>query len=87
MHYGRVLAMTNNDAYNTLVVTDFAPEFGRENMYQLGRERQESKRHALTVTVHGRVFGGQGYLESTGTIVKGREVRATNVTDDFTFEA
>lgn len=87
MKYGRILAISDNDAYNTLVATDLAPEFGRENVYQLGRAKQESKRHALPPTLGGRgIAGGRGYLEIAGKMVQGWEVRATNLTEDFTFQ-
>jgi hypothetical protein len=33
---GTLIATTDNDAYNTLVCTDFAPEFGRRAVFQTG---------------------------------------------------
>jgi len=86
MNYGRVLAISDNDAYNTLVATDLAPEFGRENVYQLGRTKQDSKRHALPASLGGRIIGGgRTYTEIAGKMLQGWEVRATNLTEDFTF--
>ena len=32
--YGRIIALSDNDAYNTLVTTDLGPEFGRDNIFQ-----------------------------------------------------
>lgn len=87
MKYGVVLAVSDNDAYNTLVATDLAPEFGRENVYQLGRAKQDSKRHALPASLGGRsVVEGYGYTELAGKMVQSWEVRATNLTEDFTME-
>ncbi|MEO1140651.1 MAG: sodium:proton antiporter [Pseudomonadota bacterium] len=87
MNYGRVLAISDNEAYNILVATDLAPEFGRENVYQLGRGKQDSKRHALPASLGGRVFaGGRSYLEIAGKMVKNWDVRVTNLTEDFTFD-
>ncbi|QFT95790.1 K(+)/H(+) antiporter NhaP [Roseovarius sp. THAF8] len=87
MKYGVVLAISDNDAYNTLVATDLAPEFGRENVYQLGRAKQDSKRHELPASLGGRIVAqGRGYTELAGKMVQGWEVRATNLTEDYTFE-
>lgn len=87
MKYGVVLALSDNDAYNTLVATDLAPEFGRENVYQLGRAKQDSKRHELPASLGGRIVAqGRGYTELAGKMVQGWEVRATNLTEDYTFE-
>jgi len=35
--YGSLITATNNDAYNALICTDFGPEFGRGNVFQVGR--------------------------------------------------
>lgn len=56
--YSTVIAATDNDAYNTLVTTDLAPEFGRDNVYQVAPEKAESERHALPATLGGRGFAG-----------------------------
>ncbi|MEL6966382.1 MAG: sodium:proton antiporter [Pseudomonadota bacterium] len=52
--YGHVIAATDDDAYNTLVCTEFGPEFGRTNVFQLGRGETESSRRSVSVTVGGR---------------------------------
>jgi len=36
--FGTLAAVTENEAYNTLVCSEFAPEMGRDNVYQLGDE-------------------------------------------------
>jgi hypothetical protein len=36
--YGSLLATTNNDAYNALVCARFAPELGRQNIFQLASD-------------------------------------------------
>jgi len=55
--YSTIVAATDNDAYNTLVTTDLAPEFGRDNVYQVTPEKGDSARHALPATLGGRAFG------------------------------
>ena len=62
-----VIAATDNDAYNTLVATDLAPEFGRDNVYQLTRETSESARYALPPKLGGRTIGaGRDGIRFTG---------------------
>ena len=36
--FGTLAAVTENEAYNTLVCSEFAPELGRDNVHQLGDE-------------------------------------------------
>lgn len=85
--YGRVLAVSDNDAYNTLVATDLGPEFGRDNVFQLKRAKQDSRRHALPSTLGGRaIAGGLTYLDLASKMSAGWRVRATNLTEEYTFE-
>ncbi len=56
--YRTVVAMTDNDAYNTLVTTDLAPEFGRDSVWQLERAREGEARHAVRTQLGGQVIGG-----------------------------
>jgi len=82
--YGIVLAATDNDAYNTLVATDVAPEFGRENVHQLKRTGQEISRHALPATLGGKPIGAnQGYTELNRKIFEGWSFRLTRLTEEF----
>ncbi|MFD0858176.1 cation:proton antiporter [Roseovarius aquimarinus] len=86
--FGRVIATSDNDAYNTLVATDLAPEFGREHVYQLKRAKQEQTRHALPATLGGRSIAGElRYLELAQHMQSGWEVRATNLTEEYGLEA
>ncbi len=85
--YGMVVAATDNDAYNTLVATDVAPEFGRENVFQLTRRKDESRRHALPPTLGGRRMpGDMTWSEANARIRQGWSFRATGLTDEFTLE-
>jgi len=87
VNFGRVLAVTDNDAYNTLVATDLAPEFGRENVYQLRRAKEDNARHALPATLGGRKIGGDlGYYEIARHMSQGWTVRATRLSDSYTLE-
>ncbi|MDX1785703.1 MAG: sodium:proton antiporter [Roseovarius sp.] len=85
--FGRIVAVSDNDAFNTLVATDLAPEFGRENVFQLKRAKQDSQRHALPATLGGRVFcGGLRYLELAQRMADGWSVRATLLTEEYGLE-
>lgn len=87
MRYGKVVAATDNDAYNTLVATDLAPEFGRENVFQLKRAKQESSRHALPATLGGKPLGaGHSYFEMNRLLTEGWRFRVTRLSEEFTLE-
>ena len=85
--YATLIAATENDAYNTLVTTDLAPEFGRENVFQVMREKSESSRHQLPRTLGGRPLG----LDATHTelrqlVAEGWQFRSTRLSEEFTLE-
>lgn len=87
MSYGVVIAATNNDAYNTLVATDLAPEFGRENVLQIGRAKETASRHALPPTLGGRRFGNsETWDELEAKMREGWTFRVTRLTEEFGFE-
>ena len=88
MSFGQVLAVSDNDAYNTLVATDLGPEFGRESVFQLKRAKQESRRHALPASLGGKALaGGMTYDEVAAKMNDGWTVRATRLTEDFDLDA
>ncbi|MCB1334894.1 MAG: sodium:proton antiporter [Roseivivax sp.] len=85
--YQTVIAATDNDAYNTLVATDLAPEFGRENVFQLTRDTSDSARYALPATLGGRRLApGNTYWEAQRAITEGWTFRATRLSKEFTLE-
>lgn len=85
--YETVIAATDNDAYNTLVATDLAPEFGRENVYQLNREASDSARYALPPKLGGRALGaGETYWQVQHRMWDGWEFRSTTLSDEFTLQ-
>jgi NhaP-type Na+/H+ or K+/H+ antiporter len=85
--YEKLISATDNDAYNTLVATDLAPEFGRENVYQLKRVKQASSRHALPATLGGRALGAdETFFEVNARIAQGCEFRVTKLSEEFTLE-
>ena len=87
MAYATVIAATDNDAYNTLVATDLAPEFGRENVYQLTRETSDSARYALPPKLGGRYIGaGETYWQVQRRMWDGWEFRSTTLSEEFTLQ-
>ncbi|SMX45306.1 cation:proton antiporter [Maliponia aquimaris] len=85
--YEKLICASDNDAYNTLAATDLAPEFGRENIFQLKRVRDASSRHALPATLGGRAFGpDETFFEANAALSGGCEFRVTRLTEEFTLE-
>ncbi|WP_425100622.1 cation:proton antiporter [Tropicibacter sp. S64] len=85
--YDTLICATDNDAYNTLAATDLAPEFGRENVYQLKRVKHASTRHALPSTLGGRLIGAnETFFEANARLAEGWEFRVTGLTEEFTLD-
>ncbi len=85
--YATLLAATDNDAYNTLVATDLAPEFGRESVFQVARTKTDSARHALPATLGGRTFAhGATFDEMNRLVNQGWTFRITRLTEEFTLQ-
>lgn len=85
--YDRILAASDNDAYNTLVATDLAPDFGRESIWQVTRERDEQRRHALPAQLGGQGFGGGRTLaQLVALVAAGWTVRTTRLTEEYTLD-
>lgn len=85
--YATIVAATSNDAYNTLVATDLAPEFGRDNVFQVLREKTDSARHQLPRTLGGRLFGPEETHRSLDRLIRlGWSFRVTRFSEEYTFE-
>ncbi|WP_323770270.1 sodium:proton antiporter [Antarctobacter sp.] len=85
--YEKLVCASDNDAYNTLVATDLAPEFGRDNIFQIKRVRDTSSRHALPATLGGKALGAdETFFEANAVIASGSEFRVTKLTEEFTLE-
>lgn len=85
--YATIIAATSNDAYNTLVATDLAPEFGRDNVFQVMREKMDSARHQLPRTLGGAKFGPEETHAGLDRLVRlGWTFRTTRLSAEFTFD-
>lgn len=82
-------ATTDNEAYNALVCNEFAPEVGRDNVYQLGAGTDEEDVRALPTSLRGRALfeSGHGVTEILERERSGWTFRKTRVTDQFDFDA
>ncbi|MEO1550684.1 MAG: sodium:proton antiporter [Pseudomonadota bacterium] len=82
--YGMILAATDNDAYNALICTEFGPEFGRNNVYQLGRHAAGEDERGLPVTIGGRSFAqGATYDFFVSQAAKGWEFTQTKISEEY----
>ncbi|WP_299359564.1 sodium:proton antiporter [uncultured Paracoccus sp.] len=85
--YSTVLVASDNDAYNTLVATDLAPEFGRETIWQLARHKEDRPRHALPSQLGGQGIGGNRTLaQYLDLLADGWTFRTTRLTDEYTLD-
>ncbi len=86
INYATLVAATDNDAYNTLVATDLSPEYGRENVFQIMREKADSARHQLPRTLGGQRFGAEmPYRELEQMVTDGWTFRITRLTEEYGF--
>ena len=84
--FGTIIAATDNDSYNALICTNFGPEFGRTNVFQLGRSEDDGEDpDALPVTLGGRKLFASGV--SYGTLesrsYSGWVFTHTRLTDEY----
>jgi hypothetical protein len=82
-------ATTDTEAYNALVCNEFAPEMGRDNVYQLGGGSHEEDARALPASLRGRALfeSGHGVEEIAAREGDGWAFRKTRITDQFGFDA
>lgn len=87
--FSTLIAVTDNDAYNSLVCTDFAPELGRSHVYQLGRGADQSKRMSLNFTLGGRPLTEDGvdFRTLRERHWQGWTFQATKLSDEFDYDA
>ncbi|SIN88421.1 cation:proton antiporter [Vannielia litorea] len=84
LEFSTVLAASDNDAYNTLVVTDLGPEFGRDRVWRLPRSKENRERHALPSGLSGRSIGEGRTLEAlNGALRDGAIVKISRLTEQF----
>lgn len=82
-------ALSDNDAYNALVCTNFGPELGRQNVFQLGRGDKKSKRVSLNFTLGGLPLTKEGldFDSLRERHWQGWSFQATGLTEAFDYDA
>lgn len=86
--FGHLVAATRNDAYNTLVCTDLAPEIGRANVYQTGRHTGEDHPRRPSFTIGGRTLlrSGADIADLETRLAAGWSLQKTRLTDEYGFD-
>jgi len=81
-------AISDNEAYNALVCNEFAPEIGRDSVYQIGNASHDDPR-GLPTSLRGRAIfaSGLGVEELLERERAGWVFRKTRVSDQFDFDA
>ncbi len=87
--FSTLAAVTDNDAYNALVCTDFGPELGRAHVFQLGRGEEKSERASLNFTLGGRPLTEEPltFRDLRDRHWRGWTFQATKLTDTFDHDA
>ena len=85
--YSHLIAATDNDAYNALVCTEFGPELGRSNVFQIGNMGTERERQALHFTLGGKAIfePKKDFSELRSKIWSGWGFQGTKLSDEFSF--
>ena len=83
-----LVAATENEAYNTLVCSEFAPEIGTDKVYQLGELEDQEDHRALPSSLRGRALfaSGWGVNEVADKLGEGWVFRKTKLSDEFDME-
>ncbi|MEP1442967.1 MAG: sodium:proton antiporter [Hyphomicrobiales bacterium] len=87
--FSHLVATSDNDAYNALVCTELAHEFGRTNVLQLAASADvKSDNQTMSFTVGGRrLFLNPIDLdEAIDRIKSGETIQTTLLSDEFTFD-
>ncbi|TKW68285.1 MAG: sodium:proton antiporter [Paracoccus denitrificans] len=85
--FSTIFAASDNDAYNTLVATDLAPEFGRDSIWQISRVKEDQARHALPNQLGGQALsGGRTLAQYLELLADGWIFRTTRLTEEYTLE-
>ena len=86
--FGILAATTENEAYNALVCSEFAPEFGRDNVYQLGDAAGDDPR-SLPANLRGRAMfrSGLGVEDVAARTAAGWVFAMMKVDETTDFEA
>ncbi|PZU13637.1 MAG: sodium:proton antiporter [Sphingobium sp.] len=82
-----LIATTENEAYNALVCSEFAPEIGRDLVYQLGGHGDDEDHRSLPEALRGRALftSGHGVEDIRAREAAGWTFRKTRISEQFDF--
>ncbi|MCB2065960.1 MAG: cation:proton antiporter [Erythrobacter sp.] len=83
--YQVLIAATGNEAYNTLVCSEFAPEIGADRVYQLGHADDHGEGTGLPAALRGRALfnSGFGVEDVEQRMREGWEFRRTRLSEQY----
>jgi len=87
--FGHLIAAGPNEAYNSLVCVEFAPELGRHRVFQIsGQEAEETDAGAIMYTARGRTLAthGRTFDVLTRDWWSGWRFRSTTLSEEYTME-
>lgn len=87
-NWKHLVAATDNDAYNALVCTEFAPEMGREFVFEIDTSEKRDERSDLLFTIGGRSLSTQGlsYIEINEKLNQGWKFSVVNITEIYSLQ-
>lgn len=82
-----LVSTTENEAYNALVCSEFAPDIGRDSVYQLGGSGDDEDHRSLPEALRGRAMfaSGHGVAEIMEREAAGWTFRKTRISEQFGF--
>jgi NhaP-type Na+/H+ or K+/H+ antiporter len=84
---GKLLALTSDDEYNSLVVLHFANLFGRANTFQiLAPDKEKSEKQEVSEHLRGRLAFRLTYDQLTKYHLSGYSLKVTSLTDAFGYQ-
>ncbi len=83
-----LIAASENEAYNTLVCSEFAPEIGTDSVYQLGEGGDNEDHRSLPASLMGRALfaSGLGAADVHQRQMDGWIFRRTKLSDQFNID-
>ncbi len=88
-HITKLLALTPNKSYNTLVCSHFAPELGHNNVYEIGwKQVSENENKLPSEAIRGdSLFDSEAfYGDFISNFNKGWKFQTTLLSEEFTYE-